>query len=168
MKTLLNHQPGWPDYFVVAQLALLLLLNPQDLSFGPDIDKFFKNVPTPAYFCLFSFFSNTIFTEKTVGFRGIWTRIIGLEGKHADRLTTSKSLTWIHFLLLFKLQYGLIKGGKCYGMAHFILVNISETRLMGFGQLVRHAIWAAEIPAILGSDQNFAKYTRQRVKCFAK
>ena len=39
-----------------------------------------KNVPTRASFCLFSFFSNTNFTEKTVGFSKIRTRIVGVEG----------------------------------------------------------------------------------------
>ena len=48
-----------------------------------------NNGPTPASFCLFSFFSNTNFTEKTVGFSGIQTRIIGVEGEHGDHFTTT-------------------------------------------------------------------------------
>ena len=48
-----------------------------------------KNVPTRASFCLFSFFSNTNFTEKTVGFSKIRTRIVGVEGQRADKLTTA-------------------------------------------------------------------------------
>ena len=40
-------------------------------------------------FCLFSFFSNTHFTEKTVGFCWIRTRFVGVEGNHADHLTTT-------------------------------------------------------------------------------
>ena len=43
----------------------------------------YKNGPNPAYFCLFSFFSNPNFTEKTVGVSGIRTRIVGI-GEHAD------------------------------------------------------------------------------------
>ena len=43
-------------------------------------------------FCLFSFFSNTFFTEKTVDASGIQTRIVGVEGKHADHLTTTTAL----------------------------------------------------------------------------
>ena len=39
-------------------------------------------------FCLFSFFSNTML-QKTVSFSGIRTRIVGIEGKHADHLTTT-------------------------------------------------------------------------------
>ena len=48
---------------------------------------FLKNGPTPSTFCLFSFFSNKNFTEKTVGFSGIQTRIIREVGEHADYLT---------------------------------------------------------------------------------
>ena len=44
----------------------------------------FLNCPTPASFCLFSFFSNTNFTEKTVGFSGTRTQIARIEGEHAD------------------------------------------------------------------------------------
>ena len=38
----------------------------------------------PASFSLFSFFSNNIFTEESEDFIGIWTRIVGAEGTHAD------------------------------------------------------------------------------------
>ena len=47
--------------------------------------------PRP-YFDLFSFFSNTKFTEKTVDFSGIQTPIVWLEGKHADHLTTTTTM----------------------------------------------------------------------------
>ena len=49
----------------------------------------FKKWTNPASFCLFSYFSNTNFTEKTVGFSGIRTRIVGVVGKHPDHLTTT-------------------------------------------------------------------------------
>ena len=49
----------------------------------------FRNGPTPASFCLFSFFSNTNFTEKDEGVSGIRTRIVGVEDKSADHLTTT-------------------------------------------------------------------------------
>ena len=55
--------------------------------------SFLKNGPTPASFCLFSFFSNTHFTQKTVGFIGIRTRIVRVEGEHAYHLTTNTSLS---------------------------------------------------------------------------
>ena len=37
----------------------------------------------------FRYFQTQFFTEKTVGFRGIRTRIIGIEGMHDDHLTTT-------------------------------------------------------------------------------
>ena len=40
-------------------------------------------------FSLFSFFSNTNFTYKTESFSGIWTRIVKIDGEHADHLTTT-------------------------------------------------------------------------------
>ena len=43
----------------------------------------------PGLFCLFSFFSNTNFTEKTVGVSWIRTQIIRLKGEHADPLITT-------------------------------------------------------------------------------
>ena len=42
-------------------------------------------------FCLFSVFSDTNYAYKTVGSRGIRTRIVSrVEGEHADHLTTAK------------------------------------------------------------------------------
>ena len=43
----------------------------------------------PRPFCLFSFFLRTNFKEKTVGYSGIRTRMVGVEGEHADHLTTT-------------------------------------------------------------------------------
>ena len=51
-----------------------------------DLHNFLKNGPTLASFRLFSFFLNTNFTEQTVGFSGIRTWIIGVEGEDADQL----------------------------------------------------------------------------------
>ena len=54
---------------------------------------FLKKVGQPRpLLCLFSFFSNTNFTEKTVGFSGIQTWIIGVEGKPTDQLNTTTAL----------------------------------------------------------------------------
>ena len=39
---------------------------------------------TRPLFVYFRSFSNTYFTEKTVGFSGIRTRMVGIDGKHAD------------------------------------------------------------------------------------
>ena len=50
----------------------------------------FKNGLTPAYFLVFIFgiFKHK-FYRKTVGVSGIRTRIVGVEGKHDDHLTTT-------------------------------------------------------------------------------
>ena len=53
------------------------------------LNIFLKNWWTPASFCLFLLFSNTNFTEKTVGFSEIRTQIIIVECEHADHLTTT-------------------------------------------------------------------------------
>ena len=55
-------------------------------------------------FCLFLFFSNTNFTEKTVHFCTIRTLIVGVEGKHADHLTTTTAHQYC---------YSLVKKSKC-------------------------------------------------------
>ena len=52
------------------------------------IKRFFLNGPTTASFVYFRSFLQQ-FKEKIVGFRGIWTEIVGIEGKHADHLTTT-------------------------------------------------------------------------------
>ena len=41
----------------------------------------------PGLFLFIFGFSTTNFTEKTVGFSGTRTRIVGLEGEHVDHLT---------------------------------------------------------------------------------
>ena len=41
------------------------------------------------FFSLFLFFANTNVTERAVDVSGIRTRIVGIEGKHADHLTTT-------------------------------------------------------------------------------
>ena len=43
----------------------------------------------PGLFLLFPFFSTTILLKKTVEFSRIQTWIVGVEGKHADHLTTT-------------------------------------------------------------------------------
>ena len=42
-------------------------------------------------FLYFLFFSNTNSTEKTVGFSGIRTQFVRVEGKHADHLTITRA-----------------------------------------------------------------------------
>ena len=49
-----------------------------------------KYGPIPASFCLFSFLTNSNFTEKAEGVSRIRTRIVKVESKHADLLTTTR------------------------------------------------------------------------------
>ena len=78
----------------MGKLVSVLAFYYDDLSSNPtDVYTcFFTNGPTPASFCLFSFLSNTKFTEKTVGVSGIQSWIVGEEGEHADHLTTTSAL----------------------------------------------------------------------------
>ena len=50
---------------------------------------FKKNGQTTASFCLFSVFSSTNFTEKTVGFSGFELGSFRIEVEHADHLSTT-------------------------------------------------------------------------------
>ena len=59
---------------------------------------FFKNGPTQASFCLFSFFSNTNFTEKTVGVSGIRTRIVEVEGPVSTTICFFICVNFINFV----------------------------------------------------------------------
>ena len=53
---------------------------------------FFKKMAQPRpIFLYFLFFSNTNSTEKTVGFSGIRTQFVRVEGKHADHLTITRA-----------------------------------------------------------------------------
>ena len=58
-------------------------------------DGLFKNGQTPASFCLFSYFSNSNFVEKTEGFGGIW--IVGVEGEHVTTWLPRSGLFWCWF-----------------------------------------------------------------------
>ena len=49
--------------------------------------------------CLFSFFSNTNFTEKTIVISRIRTGIVGVKGKYADHLTITTVSLWVSFSL---------------------------------------------------------------------
>ena len=78
-------------------------MNPQSYG-GPlsplivYLNYLFLNGPTPASFCLFLLFTNTKFTEETVGFSGIRTRIVRVEGEHADHFTTTTAQSTQRFL----------------------------------------------------------------------
>ena len=50
---------------------------------------FLKSGPTPASFLFIFVLFKHNYSEKIVGFSGIQTRIVGVEGEHADHLTTT-------------------------------------------------------------------------------
>ena len=66
-------------------------------------------------FVYFRYFSNLNFEEKNVGFSGIQTRIVRVEGKHADHFTITAtartayglSLTVYYFLIILVAVTGL-------------------------------------------------------------
>ena len=62
-----------------------------------NFSKIFFKVDQPRPFCLFSFCFKHNFTEKTVGFSEIQTQIVGVEGQHADHLTTTTAPEFIKF-----------------------------------------------------------------------
>ena len=64
--------------------------NSQKVLFGIKLNDFicFLNGPTPASFCFFYLFKHK-FYRKTIGFSGILLRFDGVEGEHADHLTTT-------------------------------------------------------------------------------
>ena len=60
----------------------------KNIFLSPSKVYFWMGQPRPLFRWIL-FFSNTNFTEKTVGFSGIWTWIVRVEGEHTDHLTTS-------------------------------------------------------------------------------
>ena len=72
-------------------------------------------------FCLFSSFSNTNFTEKTVEVSRIRTRIVRVEGEHADRLTTTTAQFLVRFSQSIWNSVNLKFGQSC---THEILSKI--------------------------------------------
>ena len=78
---------------------------------------FFLNGPTPASFCVFSFFSITIL-QKILDLSGIRKRIVGVEGEHADHMTTTTARRSfycsfnIYLKMNFKFRWKLIICGK--------------------------------------------------------
>ena len=98
MRKKLPHRRSWTN----SQKRFKHLTFASELKFQPvglliafipcticTFEAVFKSGPTPTSFCWFSLFLNAKFTEKTVGFSGIRTQIVAVEGEHADHLTTT-------------------------------------------------------------------------------
>ena len=79
--------------------------------------KLFHRAHHGLFFVYFRSFQSQILKEKTVGGGGgIQTRIVGVEGKHADHLTTITAQTLFTFsveALYFNKIWGTLFGGVC-------------------------------------------------------
>ena len=78
-----NSDKIWPTYHVSSQI----------MSKPPRKTQVFKNGPTPDSFFIFVLFKHK-FTDKTLGFSLIRTRIVGVEGAHSDHLTTTTASSY--------------------------------------------------------------------------
>ena len=77
-------------------------------SFGIILKLAFLNCTNPGLYLFIFILFKCKFYRKTVGFSGVRSRIVGIEGKHADHLTTITS----HYKLLSLcclLSFGLFK-----------------------------------------------------------
>ena len=75
---------------------------------------FLKNMGLPGLFLFIFVLFKHKFKEKTVGFNGIQTRIVRLEGEHADHLTTTTALltditTFKAYVSFHRLMYNLYR-----------------------------------------------------------
>ena len=114
----------WSDPLVIVHFLFWIVFKEKSISRRRWLRRpsfFLKNGPTPAAFCLFSFFSNTNYAEKGVGFRGIQTRSAGVEGENADHLTTTTApkRPSLHFFGCRKLGRFCVQFFKEYQMPTF-------------------------------------------------
>ena len=73
--------------------AVILRQKKDRIFLNQTLISLFKNGPTPAsFFVYFCSFQTQNLQKKTVGFSGIRTRIVRVEGKHADHQTTTTAL----------------------------------------------------------------------------
>ena len=75
----------WTDYFRFSLRRLFF------------IKKMWAN--PGLFFVYFSLFKHN-FTEKTVGLSGIRTHIVGVEGKHAENLTTTTTAPFTYKIVI--------------------------------------------------------------------
>ena len=75
--------------------------------------------PRPLFLFIFVLFKHNLY-RKTVGVSGIRTRIVGVEGEHADHLTTTTALIIFTFLMRTKHQENLSKFNKFWQNLDFL------------------------------------------------
>ena len=75
----------------------------------------------PGLLFLFPSFQAQIFTEKNVGFSGIRTRIVRVEGEHSDHLTT----TTAHAQTIISLPFPFALQLQCLLFLHYYSLSLS-------------------------------------------
>ena len=96
----------WALYYKTPTLKGVVLIQNIGRFFNP-VQCLLKNGPTPASFL---FFQTKNLQKKTVGISRIRTRIVRVEGKHADHLTTTTAHYPMHsfYPILFVSLFSLI------------------------------------------------------------
>ena len=89
------------------------------ISIHRQVGYFLKKCrPTEPLFVIFVLFKLN-FTEKTVGFSGFQTQIVGIEGKHADHLTTTTAPRYaiiVSLMLLLEPSRSLPKATELFSL----------------------------------------------------
>ena len=89
------------------------------ISIHRQVGYFLKKCrPTEPLFVIFVLFKLN-FTEKTVGFSGFQTQIVGIEGKHADHLTTTtapRQAIIVSLMLLLEPSRSLPKATELFSL----------------------------------------------------
>ena len=80
-------------------------------------------------FALSSFFPSPLYTIKIVDFSGIQTRIIGVDGEHADHLTTTTGLQISSFLTDFHHLFQFLQ--NFIGTIKIVDYSGIQTRIIG-------------------------------------
>ena len=84
VPTISSSNPSHESFLATFFYRLYLLI-----KIGKNYVNIFLNGATPASFFIFVLFKHQFYRKKTVGFSGIQTLIVGVEGEHADHLTTT-------------------------------------------------------------------------------
>ena len=81
----------------------------------------FLNGPTQTFF-YFLLFKHKFLQKKTVGFSGIRTRIVRVEGEHSDHLTT----TTAHAHTIISLPFPFALQLQCLLFLHYYSLSLSH------------------------------------------
>ena len=99
------------NFCLFGRVDFMLQLATKEVFFGAQLEVIFK-LSNPASFGVFSFFQTQIL-QKTVGFRGIRTHNVGIEGEHSGHLTTTTTAeTQPQAILIFTHSFYLLLLGS--------------------------------------------------------